>query len=114
MTADTKSNGDAAGCAGGTEAQDDAERLKLRLTADVLADWVKHGAAAMATVRAERPQDYLKLVTGLLPNRIEQKGTGLDHLTDEQVAEQFTAVLAKLGEAGIDAGPGAGAAEAAE
>jgi hypothetical protein len=40
---------------------------------DVLADWAEGGASVLKTLRAERPDLYVKVVAELLPKEIELK-----------------------------------------
>jgi hypothetical protein len=89
-----------------------ATTLSEAFLSDLLADWQAHGTVAIASVRAERPHDYLKLVTGTFPKDTGAKGNELDELSDEQLAGQLGAVLARLAAAGADAGARARAAKA--
>jgi hypothetical protein len=95
-------------------ADDAASRLKRAFVEIVLADWLAHGAAAVASVRSDRPQDYLKLVTTLFPSAANAEVSALDELSDEQLGEELAAVLAQLASAGADPGAGAGPAETAQ
>jgi hypothetical protein len=96
------------------EERDAGIRLNEAFLKDVLSDWEAHGAAAIASARADRPHDYLKLVTGLFPKELNVRVNALDELSDEQLAGQLAAALAQLAAAGAGPGAGAGAAEAAE
>ena len=87
--------------------------LSDRFIQDVIADWEEHGAKAIASVRADRPQDYLKLITGLFPKDTTVKVDALDELTDEQLSARLAAVLARLAAAGTPAGGGSGSPETA-
>ena len=44
--------------------------------AALAADYEAHGAAAIATLRQERPHDYVKLVASLLPKDAPDGGKG--------------------------------------
>jgi hypothetical protein len=87
-------------------------KLGESFLSDMLEDWKVHGAAAIATFRADRPHDYVKVVAGLLPREVSVKVNELDELTDEQLARQLAAAIAQLTAAGADPGAGAGEAEA--
>lgn len=93
---------------------DPGGRLSAVFLGDVLQDWEEHGAAAIASVRAERPHEYLKLVTTLFPKEANAKVNALDELTDDQLAQQLTAILAQLAAGGSDPGAGGGAAAKTE
>lgn len=97
-----------------SEERDAGIRLNEAFLKDVLSDWEAYGAAAIASARVERPHDYLKLVTGLFPKELNVRVNALDELSDEQLAGQLAAALARLAAAGAGPGAGAGAAEAAE
>lgn len=81
---------------------DPGGRLSAVFLGDVLQDWEEHGAAAITSVRTERPHDYLKLVTTLFPKEANAKVNALDELTDDQLAHQLAAILAQLAAAGAD------------
>ena len=61
------------------------------------ADFQEHGAQVIATVRAERPADYLKVVASLLPKQIEVKEGTFDGVSDEQLAALVAAARSALG-----------------
>ena len=89
-------------------------RLTQRFFNDMLQDWEAHGAQAIADFRAERPHEYVKLVAGLLPRQLNVKVNELDELSDEQINEQFNALVAQLAAGSVEPGAGDGAAEAPE
>lgn len=69
-------------------------------------DFESHGVEVIATVRAEKPDQYLKVIASLLPKEVEIKRTSLDGLTDDELAAGLEAVRAIIG-AGIPPGDGA-------
>ena len=73
-----------------------AAHLMQAFVNDVLTDWRAHGRTAIASVRTERAQDYLKLMTSLFPRESDAKVNGFDELSDEQLGAQLAAVLAQL------------------
>lgn len=87
-------------------------KLGEQFLSDMLEDWKVHGSAAIATFRADRPHDYVKVVASLLPREVNVKVNELDELTDEQLAQQLAAAIAQLAAASADPGAGAGEAEA--
>lgn len=67
------------------------------------ADFEQHGETVIATVRAERPQDYLKVVASILPKEVKISTNA--ELTDEQLDERIRQ-LASLLEIGTDGASG--------
>lgn len=75
-------------------------RLAEDFLKDVLADWQANGITALAAVRSERPDVYLKVVAELLP-KIEEKtetvnvnhsGT-VEHRSVSEIGERITDLL---------------------
>lgn len=81
---------------------------------DMLSDWEAHGKAVIEVVRAEKPDQYLKVVASVLPKELNVKVNELDDLTDEQLARQLRAIASQLAAAGLDIGAGSGQAVASE
>jgi hypothetical protein len=71
-------------------------------------DFDKHGVTAIATVRDERPHEYLKVVASLLPKQVEIKEGAFDGIGDEELSALIVAARSALGVAG----EGGGRAEA--
>ena len=80
----------------------------------MLADWEEHGKAVIEVVRAEKPDQYLKVVASILPKELNVKVNELDDLTDDQLARQLRAIATQLAAAGLDIGAGSGQAVASE
>ena len=66
-------------------------------------DFAKHGPAVIEKVRIDKPSDYLKIISGLLPKDVNLNVRPLDDLSDEQVltrlaqlTEMAKPLLAKL------------------
>lgn len=55
-------------------------------------DFAEHGEEVIASVRAERPADYLKVVASLQPKHVEVKDTTLDDLERDELAALLDAV----------------------
>jgi hypothetical protein len=85
-------------------------RLSDAFLKDLSEDWEAHGAAAIASVRTERPHEYLKLITSFFAREDNAKANLFDELSDEQLGAQLCAILKQLEASGADPGPGAGAA----
>lgn len=58
------------------------------------ADFETNGVEVIATVRAERPHEYLKVVASLLPKHVEVKDVTLDELARDELAAVLDAVRA--------------------
>ena len=76
---------------------------------DMLADWKENGIAVIQAVRADKPDQYLKVVASVLPKELNVKVSELDDLTDDQLARQLAAIASQLANAGVDFGQGTGA-----
>lgn len=50
-------------------------------------DFDKHGVSVIATVRAEKPDQYMKVIASLLPKELKIETTG--DLTDEQLDKRI-------------------------
>ena len=57
------------------------------------ADFHEHGAAAIAQVRAERPQDYLKVIAQILPKQIELSQP-VEELADDEIEQELVKAVA--------------------
>ena len=86
-------------------------KLGEAFLADMLADWEVHGRAVIETVRAEKPDQYLKVVAGVLPKEMNLRVNDFDDLTDDQLARQLASIATQLANAGFGIGEGAETAE---
>lgn len=64
---------------------------------DMLADWEEHGVKVIQTVRAEKPDVYLKTVASILPQQLNVKVEPFEEMTDEQLRKHAERLLAELG-----------------
>lgn len=64
---------------------------------ELYTDWQTHGATVIQTVRAEKPDAYLKVVASLLPKQLEIKDDTFAGLTDEQLASLIAFARNSLG-----------------
>jgi hypothetical protein len=84
-------------------------RFSEKFVSDFLADWEIHGAAVIATVRAEKPDVYLRTATAILP-KVSDDGDDFDNLTPEELdarladLEARTAALVGTESAAVAAG----------
>jgi len=71
------------------------------------ADFKAHGEEVIATVRTERPQDYLKVIASILPKEVNVNQNALQELSDDELASILDAVrLQILGSTSKDGGSG--------
>ena len=61
------------------------------------ADFAENGKAAIAAVREEKPFDYLKVISALMPKQVEVREGAFDGVGDEELAELVKAAKAVLG-----------------
>lgn len=72
--------------------------LSAQFLKDLLADWRTAGPEAIATLRAERPDVYVKVVAELLPKQEEQtvnvqhSGT-VEHRSVQEIGERVAQLL---------------------
>ena len=50
------------------------------------ADFAEHGSATIQRVREERPHEYLKVVAGILPKELNVNTSGLEEMSDDELA----------------------------
>jgi hypothetical protein len=79
-------------------------------------DFKTHGAAVIATVRADKPDQYLKVVASILPKQAEITINEYDAMDDGQLRAALGTALRDLATLGVDIGttasPSAGKATA--
>ncbi|AID31157.1 MULTISPECIES: hypothetical protein [Mesorhizobium] len=70
-----------------------AKRTKKTLGGDFLAavraDFRAHGAGVIAEVRADKPDQYLKIVLSVLPRDFDAAVNHLDALSDEEIRSRI-------------------------
>ncbi len=78
-------------------------KLGEQFLADMQAAWETQGASVIEKVISERPQDFLKVVAGLMPKELLVKTEPMEGMTDAELADllaqldQVAAVARKLG-----------------
>ena len=60
-------------------------------------DFQEHGKAAIETVRAEEPAQYLKVIAAIVPKELNIKTDAFDGVSDEQIAALVAAARSALG-----------------
>lgn len=81
---------------------------------DMLTDWGQHGKAVIEAVRADKPDQYLKVVASILPRELNVKVGDLDELTDDQLHRQYAAIAKALVDSGFGNSAGVAAPESPE
>ena len=70
----------------------------------LLDDWNEHGAKAIKDMRDKNPTDYCKVVAAVIPKEVHHTVEDYDDLSDDELAEQFATVAARVArspEAGV-------------
>jgi hypothetical protein len=69
-------------------------KLGEHFIADLYADWKKHGASVLETVRETRPDAYMKVIASILPKQVEVKEAPLEEFSDDDLALAIAAIAA--------------------
>lgn len=80
-------------------------------------DFVKHGVAVIETVRTEKPDQYLKVIAGILPKELNVNARVIDDMPDDELVDALDTIRSLLsvghrGEAGQGSRKAARAKEA--
>jgi hypothetical protein len=81
--------------------QDPGEQFGEAFIADFLVVWREHGPAAIKTVAAERPQDFVRAGLAILARDAGAKVQAFDDLDDEQLAARVRKLQRALADAGL-------------
>ena len=60
-------------------------------------DFTEHGADVIATVRREKPDQYLKVVASILPQQLNVTVQPFEEMTDDQLRKHAERLIAELG-----------------
>lgn len=71
-------------------------KLGEAFIADLYADWQTNGVATIAAVRAEKPDQYLKVVASILPKELNVRVSELDDLSDAELDRRIRTLAAAL------------------
>lgn len=71
-------------------------RLSVAFLEAFAKDFEEHGEAAIITVRAERPHEYLKVVAALMPKEFEINDNRLAELPDDELAAVIDYIRSRL------------------
>ena len=55
-------------------------------------DFEEHGETVIATVRADKPADYLKIIASIIPKELTIKTDTIEDMTDEELLERLEQV----------------------
>jgi hypothetical protein len=75
-------------------------KLGEQFLADMYSDWQQNGASVIASVRAEKPEVYLKVVASILPKELNIKVSELDDLSDADLDRRIATIAKTIVEAG--------------
>jgi hypothetical protein len=67
-------------------------------------DFEEHGKVAIAKVREDRPQDYLKVIASILPKIVSVKTDELEDQTDDELRAAYAREVRKLIAFGVAVG----------
>ena len=85
-------------------------KLGEEFVADLQAAWKEKGREVIDAVIETRPQDFLKVVAGILPKQIDVKTNAVNELEDDELASLLAALRSIAGQGlASDAGEGTGA-----
>lgn len=71
---------------------------------DLYADWQENGKRVIEVVRAEKPDQYLKVVASILPKDLNVNVNKYDDLTDEELRQRLRELHDTIGPLLGDAG----------
>ncbi len=104
---DKKTGRFVSGNIGGGRPKGSRNLLGEAFLSDMLDDWKVHGTKVIEAVRAEKPDQYLKVVASILPKELNIRAGEFDDLTDDELARELANISAQL--AAIESGDNAGA-----
>ena len=88
-----------------SQAADPGEQFGEAFIADFLVVWREHGPAAIKTVAAERPQDFVRAGLAILARDAGAKVQAFDYLDDEQLAARVRKLQRALADCYAEEGP---------
>lgn len=81
---------------GGGRPKGSRNKLGEAFLDDMFADWQEHGKAAIAAVRQDKPEQYVKVVAMILPKELNVNVNEVDSLTDDELIERIRALDAAI------------------
>jgi hypothetical protein len=73
-------------------------RLSHAFLTALVEDFEQHGAEAIKICRVERPNEYVKIVAGLMPRELDITNNTLTDIDDSQLVEFIEYIRLQLGE----------------
>lgn len=64
-------------------------KLADAFVADLHDDWLEHGKDVIAVVRAEKPDQYMKVIASIIPKDHNVNVSNVDDLSDAELAERI-------------------------
>lgn len=64
-------------------------KLGEQFIADLYEDWQAHGVETLAKVRADKPDQYLKVIASILPKDLNVNINNMDDLSDDQLIQRI-------------------------
>lgn len=71
-------------------------KLADAFVADLHDDWLEHGPAVIAQVRAEKPDQYMKVIASIIPKDHNVTVNNVDDLSDAELAERVRSLAQTL------------------
>ncbi len=66
---------------------------------DFYNDWLEHGPTVLAVVRAEKPDQYLKVAAAILPKQMDVRVSEFAELTEDALDKKISELSSQLGAA---------------
>lgn len=81
---------------GGGRPKGSRNKLAEAFTLALHDDFMEHGEVVIATVRAEKPDQYLKIIASLVPKDVNLNVNNLDEMSDAELAERIQSLATTL------------------
>ncbi len=75
------------GNSGGGRPKGSRNKLGEQFLEALAQDFAEHGHEAIVACRAEKPNEYVKIVAGLLPKEHQVRKDPVDEMSDEEIAD---------------------------
>lgn len=71
-------------------------KLAEAFVADLHDDWLANGKAVIETVRAEKPDQYMKVIASIIPKDVNLNVSNVDEMSDAELAERIRTLATQL------------------
>lgn len=68
-------------------------KLGDRFLQDLQSDWEEHGQETIRKARERNPNDYLKVVAGLLPKHVLLQSENIGDMSDSELSEALDTIM---------------------